>query len=117
MSNEKRSLYPAERLRIVYQLITNPEDEGGAGVTPGHGSWKNVQSVFALHDHEYNKRWLKKWATQYTLKIEDLDEIRDRFGEKVRSSTYSQHVGSPPFLADWNRLHSTLHLHSSTLRH
>ena len=83
MSDEKQSLHPAERLRIVYQLITSPIDEGGAGISPGHGEWENVESVFALHDHDFNKQWLKKWATQYTLKIEDLDDIRDRFGEKV----------------------------------
>lgn len=85
ISSEKQALYPAERLRIVYQLITNPVEEGGAGITPGHGHWENVEAVFALHDHDFNKKWLKKWATQYTLKIEDLDDIRDRFGEKVRN--------------------------------
>lgn len=79
----KQPLYPAERLRIVHSMITGPSEEGGAGITPKHGQWKNVQAIFALHDHEYNKAWLKKWATQYTLKSEDIDAIRDRFGEKV----------------------------------
>lgn len=83
ISSNKQTLYPAERLRIVYQLITNPVEEGGAGITPKHGDWKDVESVFALHDHEFNKHWLKTWATSYTLKIEDLDSIRDRFGERV----------------------------------
>lgn len=76
----------AERLRIVYQLITNPTEEGGAGITPKQGEWKNVESVFALQDHEFNRGWIKRWATTYVLKVEDLDEIRDRFGEKVKSS-------------------------------
>ena len=82
MATEKQSLYPAERLRIVFQLITNSAEEGGAGITPGHGEWKDV-SVFPLHDHDFNDKMLKKWATQYTLKDEDLDSIRDMFGEKV----------------------------------
>lgn len=64
-------------------MITGSHDEGGAGITPKHGEWKHVESIFALHDHEYNKKWLKKWATQYMLKLEDLDDIRDRFGERV----------------------------------
>ncbi|KAJ9668071.1 hypothetical protein H2201_001877 [Coniosporium apollinis] len=76
-------LYEAERLRIIYQLITNPITEGGAGITPKEGEWKNIESVFPLHDHAYNKDWIKKWSTNYTLNIEDLDEIRNRFGEKI----------------------------------
>ncbi|OJD39909.1 plasma membrane channel protein [Diplodia corticola] len=76
-------LSEAERLRIIYQLITNPESEGGAGITPKEGDWKQVESVFALHDHSYNHAWIKQWSTQYLLKPEDLDEIRNRLGEKV----------------------------------
>ncbi|KAF2431235.1 DUF590-domain-containing protein [Tothia fuscella] len=80
---EREPLYEAERLRIIYQLITNPIADGGAGITPKHGEWRNVESVFALHDHEANKKWIKKWSTSYFLKIEDLDDIRDRLGEKI----------------------------------
>jgi hypothetical protein len=80
---ENEPLYEAERLRIIYQLITNPQSEGGAGITPKKGEWKNVESIFALHDHAYNKEWIKKWTTSYFLKAEDLDDIRNRLGEKV----------------------------------
>lgn len=82
-TDEKQQLYPAERLRMVYQLLTSPVEEGGAGITPKHGKWKNVESIFALHNSEFNSAWLKKWATTYTLRAEDLDQIRDQFGEKV----------------------------------
>jgi anoctamin-10 len=80
---EAEPLYEAERLRIIYQLITNPTYEGGAGVTPKEGEWENVESIFALHDHAYNKDWIKKWTQSYFLKTEDLDDIRNRLGEKV----------------------------------
>lgn len=83
MSLEKDPLTEAERFRIIYQLITNPVSEGGAGITPKKGEWENVESLFALHDHVYNKEWIKKWSTQWLLKPEDLDEIRDRLGEKI----------------------------------
>jgi hypothetical protein len=82
-SLEAEPLYEAERLRIIYQLITNPASEGGAGITPKEGEWENVESIFALHDHAYNKDWIKKWSSQYILKTEDLDDIRNRLGEKV----------------------------------
>ena len=80
---EKEPLTEAERLRIIYQLITNPIHEGGAGITPKKGEWEAVTNVFPLHDHVYNKEWIKKWSTQYFLQPEDLDEIRDRMGEKI----------------------------------
>ncbi|KAF2085021.1 DUF590-domain-containing protein [Saccharata proteae CBS 121410] len=80
---EAEPLYEAERLRIIYQLITNPEHEGGAGITPREDGWKEVESLFALHDHKYNNSWIKKWSTQYLLTPEDLDEIRNRLGEKI----------------------------------
>jgi anoctamin-10 len=80
---EDEPLYESERLRIIYQLITNPESEGGAGITPKEDGWKEVESLFALHDHTYNKDWIKKWSTSYLLKPEDLDEIRNRLGEKI----------------------------------
>jgi anoctamin-10 len=80
---ESEPLYEAERLRIIYQLITNPTDEGGAGITPKDGEWEGVESIFALHDHAYNKDWIKKWTSSYFLKTEDLDDIRNRLGEKV----------------------------------
>jgi hypothetical protein len=82
-SLEAEPLYEAERLRIIYQLITNPPSEGGAGITPKEGEWENVESIFALHDHAYNKDWIKKWTSQYFLTTEDLDDIRNRLGEKV----------------------------------
>jgi hypothetical protein len=76
-------LYEAERLRIIYQLITNPTSEGGAGITPKSGEWKDVESVFPLHDRDGNKKLMKKLSTSYFLSVQDLDEIRDKFGEKV----------------------------------
>lgn len=82
-SLEQEPLHEAERLRIIYQLITNPESEGGAGITPKKGEWECVESIFALHDHVYNKEWIKKWSTQWLLSPEDLDEIRNRMGEKI----------------------------------
>lgn len=76
----------AERYRIIYQMITNPREEGGAGITPKEGQWKNVESIFPLHDVAFNKSWIKEWSMKTFLKVEDLDEIRNRFGEKVSAS-------------------------------
>jgi hypothetical protein len=73
----------AEQLRLTYLLITKPRNEGGAGITPNSGEWKGVQSIFALHDHTFNKAWIKQLTSKYFLDAKDLTEIRDRFGEKI----------------------------------
>ncbi|KAL8641623.1 MAG: hypothetical protein Q9228_001596 [Teloschistes exilis] len=77
------SLTESERFRITHHLITSSREDGGAGIIPKEGQWKNVESIFPLHDHTFNKEWIKQWSTMTFLKAEDLDQIRDRFGEKI----------------------------------
>ncbi|KAM5348210.1 hypothetical protein ACJ41O_008034 [Fusarium nematophilum] len=73
----------AERLRLIYLMITKPRNEGGAGITPTNAKWKFVESIFPLHSHSFNKDWIKKWSSKYTLEQGDIDNIRDKFGENV----------------------------------
>lgn len=73
----------AERLRLVYLLIIKPKNEGGAGITPQSGRWKHVDCVFPLHNHVFNRQWIKKVSTKGQTDDTDLDEIRDKFGENV----------------------------------
>ena len=89
----KQPLYEAERYRIVYEMITNSREDGGAGITLKQEPWKHVESIFPLHDHKFNKEWMKKWSTTTFLKADDLDEIRDRLGEKVMREPLYQHLG------------------------
>jgi anoctamin-10 len=73
----------AERLRLVYMLITKPRNEGGAGITPKQGDWEGVESIFSPQDHTFNKAWIREWSTKYFLDNDDLNMIRNRFGEKI----------------------------------
>jgi anoctamin-10 len=52
---DEETLTDAERLRVVHHLITSPEREGGAGVTPGLDGWNYVESIFPLHDSKFNR--------------------------------------------------------------
>lgn len=52
---EGEKLTDAERLRVVHCLITSPEREGGAGITPGLDGWKYIDSIFPLHDSKFNR--------------------------------------------------------------
>ncbi|KAF4975135.1 hypothetical protein FZEAL_8034 [Fusarium zealandicum] len=80
---QEEPVVEAERLRLIYLMITKPRTEGGAGITPGNAKWKYVEAVFPLHSHGFNKDWIKQWSTKYTLEQSDIDNIRDKFGESV----------------------------------
>ena len=82
-STKDQALTDGERYRLIHHIITVSKEEGGAGITPKHGEWENVESVYPIHDPAFNKEWIKKWSTTSFLKAKDLDEIRDKLGEKV----------------------------------
>lgn len=76
----------AERLRVINNMITLPPEQGGAGITPNHGEWKNVADVFPLHDQATNRQWMRDWSKKTFLSTEDLDQIRNKFGESVSAT-------------------------------
>lgn len=80
---ENEPVSEAERLRLLYLLITKPKNEGGAGIIPKCGSWKYVESIFPLHNHAFNRAWIKEWSTKYMLDDSDVARVREKFGEKV----------------------------------
>lgn len=80
---QQEPMTEAERLRLIYLLITKANNEGGAGITPGAGEWKNVKSIFALHDPSFNKAWITRLTSKYFLDAKDFKDIKDRFGEKI----------------------------------
>jgi hypothetical protein len=82
-ADDNEPVTEAERLRLAYMLITRPRNEGGAGVTPKMGQWRFVTAVFPLHDRAFNRTWITEWSKKYYLEGEDIDRIRDRFGERV----------------------------------
>jgi anoctamin-10 len=77
-------------LRSTFHLVTWKKELGGAGIMPGHGQWKNVKSVFPIHDKSANRSLLAKFSRKATLNREDLDEIRGVYGEKVLGLCFNQ---------------------------
>jgi len=63
--------------------VTWTHEQGGAGITPGHGDWKRVTASFPPQDALANRQLLKYFAGKTVLKDADLDKIRALFGEKV----------------------------------
>ena len=75
--------FEAESLLSVYHLVTWPKANGGAGITPGHGKWENVKSVFPIHNAPANRALLKQLSQKFFLRKQDFDQIRNLFGSKV----------------------------------
>ncbi|KAL4067152.1 calcium-activated chloride channel-domain-containing protein [Scleroderma yunnanense] len=75
-------LSPADRIRLVHAYITSTPQDGGLGIVPGCNEWDLVQSVMALHDHDFNEHWIRLW-TRHRIASVQLDKIRDQFGDSV----------------------------------
>ncbi|KAI8815815.1 calcium-activated chloride channel-domain-containing protein [Fimicolochytrium jonesii] len=84
-------LTEAERLRLVYELLTTPTYEGGAGLTMDEDvvgktdavGGKFIEAIYAPHDKEFTDKWIKSWTKRWLLTDQDIDAIRDYAGEKV----------------------------------
>lgn len=64
---DEEMITDAERLRVVHLLITSPERDGGAGITPGLDGWNYVESIFPLHDSKFN-RVFSPWLPDIDLR-------------------------------------------------
>jgi anoctamin-10 len=73
----------AEDLLSMYHLVNWSMENGGAGITPGKGKWKNVKSIFPIHNDSANTALLGHLSRRVLLTERDLDQIRDLFGVKV----------------------------------
>ena len=77
IASGKTSLSDADRVRLVHDYITWTAADGGLAVVPGAKQWSRVTSIMAIHDQEFNERWLKAWSTHGIGSV-DLDKIKDR---------------------------------------
>ena len=72
----------AERIRLIHSHITSTPKDGGLGISPDAPEWDLVESIFPLHDREFNKHWIKAWKPRTKASIE-LDRIRHQFGDSI----------------------------------
>ena len=73
------SLSEADRVRLIHDYITWTNADGGLAVVPGTEQWSRVTNIMAIHDQEFNERWLKAWSTRGVGSV-DLDKIKDHVG-------------------------------------
>ncbi|KAI7863976.1 calcium-activated chloride channel-domain-containing protein [Spinellus fusiger] len=71
----------AERQRLIYDLITMPSTEGGANISSLTDEY--VDSIMPLHDEAFNKTWIHAWSKKWRIDDQNINSIRDQFGEKI----------------------------------
>jgi hypothetical protein len=79
--NTLKGITEAERSRLVYELLTLPEEDGGAGISPLTD--KYIDGIFPLHDDKFNKEWIQSCSRKLLLSDDDISKVRDHFGEKI----------------------------------
>jgi len=80
------SLSPADRVRLVYEYITSTTSDGGLGIVPGSKEFTRLESIVALHNHEFNDIWMRSWTRRqigFGIGVVELDKIKDQFGEAI----------------------------------
>lgn len=72
----------AERIRLIHSHITSTPSDGGLGISPESPEWDLVESIFPLHDREFNKHWSTAWKPNTNASVE-LNKIRYQFGDSI----------------------------------
>ncbi|ODV94001.1 hypothetical protein PACTADRAFT_28397, partial [Pachysolen tannophilus NRRL Y-2460] len=54
-----KNLSPAERLRIIYLILTSPISNGGCGITAQSGNWTHVKTILPVANYEIIQKQLK----------------------------------------------------------
>lgn len=75
--------YEAEDLLSMHHMLSWPKEMGGAGITPGYGRFRCVQSMFPLHNPRTSQALLRYLGKKLILRDDDFDQIRDLLGAKV----------------------------------
>lgn len=74
-------LSPADRLRLLHDYVTSVQSDGGLGIVPGTKHWSRVESIMALHDHEFNEMWIRAWTRRqigFSIGAVELDKLKDQ---------------------------------------
>ncbi|KAF9529637.1 calcium-activated chloride channel-domain-containing protein [Crepidotus variabilis] len=75
-------LSPADRIRLVHSFITSTPSDGGLGISPDAPEWDLIESIFPLHDRNFNELWIRAWKPRNIASVQ-LERIRDQFGDAL----------------------------------
>ena len=96
------SLSPADKLRLIHAYISSSPADGGLGISHDAPEWDLVESIFPLHDREFNERWIRDWNPRKIASVQ-LERIRDQFGYSLAFyfaflSSYTHFLAIPAVL-------------------
>ena len=97
-------LSPADRIRLVHCYISSTPKDGGLGISPDAPEWDLVESIFPLHDREFNENWIRAWKPRNNKpSLVQLEKIRDQFGDAIALyfaflSSYTSFLIAPAIL-------------------
>ena len=75
-------LSPADKLRLVHGYISSSPTDGGLGISHDAPEWDLVESIFPLHNRDFNDRWVRAWTLRNIASVQ-LERIRDQFGDSL----------------------------------
>ena len=93
-------LSPADRIRLVYSYITSMPSDGGLGITPDSPDWDCVESIFPLHDREFNEAWRRAWKPKQLVHVavgKVRQEVSEGFFFFPRSSATQWDTTTPSY--------------------
>ena len=75
------SISAADRLRLIYEYVTSTRFDGGLGIVSNSKDWPRVESIMALHDHDFNDTWIRVWTRRqlgFAIDTVELDKLKDQ---------------------------------------
>lgn len=66
----------------MHAYISSSPADGGLGISPDASEWDLVDSIFPLHDKEFNDLWVRAWTPRNIASVQ-LERIRDQFGDSL----------------------------------
>jgi hypothetical protein len=84
----------AERLRLVHSYVTATPSDRGLGIHPDNDVWSRVESIMALHDPEFNDRWIHSVTNPIDTGHNQLDIIRSQVRASIPNHVVSPHTCS-----------------------
>ncbi len=85
------SISSTERLHLVHCYVTSSPSDGGLGIHPDNDAWSRVESIMALHDPEFNDRWMHSVTHTIDIGRDQLDFIRSQVRASILFHMMSPH--------------------------
>ena len=83
-ADRKTSLPRSERLRLLYDVLTAAESQGGANLVSSNPEMKALNAFLFTPQHRtFNNAWLSAWSTKWYLSSDDLTRVQKEFGAQL----------------------------------